>query len=424
MPRSIHTDVLCDVSAFEALSGEWAELLERSDAGSPMVTPTWLLGWWRVFGADGGRELRVVTLRESGRLVGLLPLLARRIWYGGLLPFRRVELVGSGEDEEDEILSEYIGPIVERGREAELAPLLAEAIASRVGAWDELVLPAMDGTQVLPAELERALSGIGEAARLETVSEAPFAALPGSFDGYLKSLPSSHRYKVSRALRDFEAFAAGGAEVHVASDAASLAEGQRVLAELHAERWSAEGRPSLFSSARFSSFHRLVMPRLLDLGVLDLSWVSVRGEPIAAAYSLVHAGRLHFYQSGRKVDVPKGVRPGIVMHARAIARSIDRGLEAYDFLGGASQYKRMMATGTRPIVSLRAVRPSLRDGLRRLAGAAGPVLRPALQRAASRLPIQLPGFSPQLSARSSGEVTSGEPAPPSRSSGEPEGPGP
>lgn len=408
MTRSFQTNVLEDAAALGGLAGEWTDLLERSGADAPMMSPAWLLAWWRVFG-DGGRELRVVTLREDGRLVALLPLLARRVWYGGILPFRRLELVGSGEDEEDEILSEYIGPIVERGREGELAPFLAEAISRRVGPWDDLSLPAMDGSAALPEQLAESLGRLGEAATLETVSEAPYAALPSSFEAYMKSLPSAHRYKVSRALRDFEAFAAGQVEVHVATDPSGLAEGQRILADLHAERWNAEGRPSLFASARFSSFHRLVMPRLLELGMLELAWISVRGEPVAASYSLVRGERLHFYQSGRKVDLPKGIRPGIVMHARAIERSIARGLKAYDFLGGATQYKRMMATGSRPLVAIRAARPSLREGLRRLAETAGPVIRPVLHRAAARLPVELQGLVPSAPRRRDPAPAPGEP---------------
>ena len=86
----------------------------------------------------------------------------------------------------------------------------------------------------------------------------------------------------------------------------------------------------------------------------------MRGEPIAAAYNVVHGGRLQFYQSGRRVDVPKNVRPGIAMHALAIRTSIDAGLHEYDFLGGASRYKRDLALEARNLVTLRAIAPGLR----------------------------------------------------------------
>ena len=44
------------------------------------------------------------------------------------------------------------------------------------------------------------------------------------------------------------------------------------------------------------------------------------GAPIAALYNFIWEGKVSFYQSGRKVDVPKNIRPGIVIHAYAILR--------------------------------------------------------------------------------------------------------
>ena len=104
------------------------------------------------------------------------------------------------------------------------------------------------------------------------------------------------------------------------------------------------------------------MPQLLDGvdGQLDLLWLTVKGEPIAAAYNIVFRGKVYFYQSGRKLDLPKQVKPGISIHAFAIERSITLGHREYDFLNGASQYKLKLATATRPLVTLRAIAPSLR----------------------------------------------------------------
>jgi CelD/BcsL family acetyltransferase involved in cellulose biosynthesis len=93
---------------------------------------------------------------------------------------------------------------------------------------------------------------------------------------------------------------------------------------------------------------------------LDLLWLTVRGEPVAALYNIVYGNKVYFYQSGRKIDVPKGVRPGIVIHLYAMQRAIAAGIREYDFLNGATPYKRQLASGTRALITLRAVSPSLR----------------------------------------------------------------
>ena len=90
----------------------------------------------------------------------------------------------------------------------------------------------------------------------------------------------------------------------------------------------------------------------------------VRGEPIAAFYNLRWNGKSYFYQSGRKLDVPDDVRVGVTMHAYLIRAAIEAGLREYDFLAGDSQYKMSLATATRPLVELRAVRPSAVEKLR------------------------------------------------------------
>ena len=162
-------------------------------------------------------------------------------------------------------------------------------------------------------------------------------------------------------MRDFEQWAGSDWQIARASTGAELAIGMQALTSLHSERWSIEGSGGVFESARFRAFHEAVMPALLQSGALDLKWLSVRGEPIAAAYSIIWRNKLYFYQSGRRIEVPKGIRPGIVMHAFAIRAAIAAGVREYDFLNGNSRYKMDLALATRPIVRLRAARASVAE---------------------------------------------------------------
>jgi CelD/BcsL family acetyltransferase involved in cellulose biosynthesis len=363
---------------------EWDALLARSAANSPTLSPLWMRAWWSVFGASDGRELRVALFWDRARLVGIAPLQARLHWYRPGLPFRRLELLASGEAEADEICSDYIGLIAERGAEEEVARTLVTALAAgALGGWDELVLPAMDGASALTSLVTGALTHARFATESVVASEAPYLALPPTWAAYLAALPSSRRYLVTRSLRDYEKWAAGESRLHVAATPAELAEGQRVLHSLHGERWGAEGSAGVFRSERFARFHELVMAALLERGALELSWLTVRGEPIAALYNIVWDGKIHFYQSGRKIELPKGIRPGIVAHAYALQRAIAAGLREYDFLAGASQYKMQLALATRPLVRVRAVRAPLRERSRRAVEqliALAPKLRERLRR--------------------------------------------
>jgi CelD/BcsL family acetyltransferase involved in cellulose biosynthesis len=361
----LRTSVSTDPADLDRLTPRWRALLARSAHAQPVMTPLWQRTWWSVFGDAERRTPWIVTVEDGDALVGMLLLTWRVAAHRAGIPVRRLELLGTGEKEADEVCSDYVGAIVARGREQEVAAALAATLRHAApNHWDELRMPSMNAEDPLVPELVAAFGRNGIITSIVTSGECPYIPLPRTWDAYLQALGSSRRYVVTRTLRELDKWAGhGGWELRRARTSGELTEGVRVLSELHAERWTAAGKNGVFSSDRFRRFHEIVMPRLLvgaDGASLDLSWLVVRGEPIAAAYNLVHGGRLQFYQSGRRVDVPKNVRPGIAMHALAIRSSIDAGLREYDFLAGASRYKRDLALEARNLVTLRAIAPGLR----------------------------------------------------------------
>jgi hypothetical protein len=234
--------VLSGLEEVEALRADWLDLMRRSDADEAMLSPSWLLTWWRVYGAGTGRELRVGVFREGGRLVGLAPLSARRFRHRFRIPFRRLEPLGADVDEGDGVCSDYLNVIAERGAEARVARALTQGlIAGAFGGWDEFVLPAMDGGGAMPTLLVEAFTEAGLRATREETGAAPYIPLPATWDAYLKALSRKHRYSVTSSLRRFDAWAEGRAELRRAGTPAELDEGQRVLRRLHGQRWQEAG---------------------------------------------------------------------------------------------------------------------------------------------------------------------------------------
>ncbi len=365
--RGLTCSVLTESTQLEELAPSWHALLQRSLCPEVMLSPDWLLTWWQVFGPLGGRQLRIGRFTQDEHLVGLAPLLRRRHWHRRLLPFRRLEPLGAGEPEADAICSDYLNVIAEPGAEAAVVGELAAALAAgRFGTCDELVFPMMDGDGRMPALLTAALTRVGMTAHWTPTNAAPYIPLPATWEAYLKELTPSRRYYLTRSLRAFERWAGGTMRVHYATTRAELEEGRRVLIALHRERWQDTPQGGVFRSPRFLAFHEAVMPLLLDEGILELMWISVRGTPVAALYNLVWNGKVSFYQSGRTTQVPANIRPGIVILAQAIRGAIEAGRREFDFLAGASPYKMQLALASRPIVEVRAAWPSLRERLRGL----------------------------------------------------------
>lgn len=307
----------------------------------------------------------VLLFNNAGELVALVPLLRRWLLEKKVAPIRRLELMGSGEAPEDEIFSSYIGAVVARDYEEAVARKLADMLqAEELGGWDELIMPAMSADDPVVPLLAKELRVRGMKTLVEENLTCPYVALPTTWDGYLAALDGPNRYFVRRTLREFEAWAKPtGWVLRRASTERELEEGWQVLRSVHEDRWKGGGA---FQSARFTQFHQSVVRDLLagKGGKLDLLWLEVGGEPVAAVYNIVYQGYVHCYQSGRKLDVPKHARPGIAIHLFAMQRAIEEGHHTYDFLARPDQYKRQLAPqNRRQRVTLSAVGPSLQAGI-------------------------------------------------------------
>ncbi len=357
---------------------EWSQLLERSETNEPTLSPLWIETWWQVFG-DRNRQVAAILVYDDSRpehLIGLAPLLKRRYAYRGLVPLRRLEFLASGESEQDEIYSEYLNVIAERHQEPQVAKAVVRALVSgALGQWDELVLNLMSGRAAMTSALIHALTQAGLLDRVTPLSSSPFIPLPETWKAYLGQQSSSRRYFLKRTMRDLEKWAQAPLSVHTAESPAELAEGRRILVELHGERWRDEGKHGVFSSQKFLRFHRTVMTELLKSGNLELMWLRAGSRPLAIVYNIIWNNRVYFYQSGRTIDVPKKVRPGIAIHVHAIQRALDQSRSVYDFLSGAARYKQQFALDENPMVRVRAVHPRspanvARNVVARLEGAA------------------------------------------------------
>ena len=136
-----------------------------------------------------------------------------------------------------------------------------------------------------------------------------------------------------------------------------------MLADLHEERWRAEGKKGVFASPVFLGFHREAMKRMWTQGALWLAWLEVEGEPVVAIYSLRWGNKVRFYQSGRRMNAPSKARPGLVIHIAAMQEAIGRGESEYDFLGGTARYKMQLSSNVRPLAELSLRRSSLKSRL-------------------------------------------------------------
>ncbi len=167
-------------------------------------------------------------------------MLRRRHSYRGL-PFRRLELLASGEPDADAICSNHIGILAERGAEAAVARRLVAALkGGAFGTWDEVVLPMMSGDTPMPELLVEAFRGANIQAEISVTARAPYIPLPATWDEYLDSLSKKCRHNMSHALKQFEQWADGTAKLEWVSNRGDLERGKGILIQLHQGRWAGD----------------------------------------------------------------------------------------------------------------------------------------------------------------------------------------
>ena len=358
--------VVTDAAEAEALRPAWANLLERCERKELTHSPDWLLTWWRVYGGLDGRQLRLGLFYDGDRLVGLAPLLRRRHWYKNWLPFRRLELLASGESAEHGIYSNHLSILAERGAEEKVALRFVEAIASGAfGSWDEVVLPMMSADTPMPDHLVEAFRSAGYSAETTIPAGAPYVQLPATWDAYLRSLSTNSRRNIERPLKAFDKWSEGTTELECISTSADLERGKSILMSLHHERWSSDDQEGVFRSPLFLDFHAQMMRTLAERGALELLILRARGEPVAALYSMIWAGKVYAYQTGRRTDLPANLRPGGILLSLAIRRAIEQGRHEFDLQADEAFYKSQLTPHTRKLVQVRAARTSLVEMIRK-----------------------------------------------------------
>jgi len=394
--RAVRIERISTPAGLWTLRPEWEALLGTCPGHALAVTPLWMGTWWEVYGA--GRELCTLTARDMrGTLVGIAPLHLSEARHRGMLPFRRLQLLGVGEPQADLIDSDYLDFIVDPAWE----PLVTERFSAylfeeRAVAWDDLLLSGLPAESprlsILAKAAERAGLGSGELERHSGVT----ITLPDSWEAMLARLGSDRRKSVLRRRRRFAE--AGAMQFEWDVTPANFEERWQTVVDLHRRRWQAVGRPGCFSSARFVHFHRRVAGELLARGGIKIAVLSLDGKPIACDYYYLYDGRVYAYQAGLDPEPGLQLSAGTVCIGLGIEAAIRAGFREYDFLKNVQTYKAEWSPERRDQVLLRIARPGAREQLRATLETGIRLVRPLRQRLAATLARSAPA-APKASGR-------------------------
>lgn len=373
----LQVDVITDTARFFGLDKEWQSLHERCATRSYSTSWEWLYTWWEVFQQD--RELRILTARIDGALVGIAPLVLRDLgWAGGRI--RRLELLGTGEHGADEILSEYLDWILEPGLEHDLITAFWSTLAS-VPEWDQIQLASVPAQSRLRRHLRDAAADAALPLKEQERPEAIIVDLSPTGEEFLASQSRKMREDLRRHRRMLEQ--RGEVRLVRADTAEQLADMFPVFSRLHQALWRSRGKPGCFASSRFSRFHELVSKRLFGRGLVDLTLMTCAGEPVSARYGFPFGRRMFEYQSGFDPSWDSRISLATVSTHMCMESAMARGFTQYDLGEGPRPYKLRWPHTRYRTYNLLLSRRNTRTVLAEAAASAGRALRTATRRVRS-----------------------------------------
>ncbi|MGH6926506.1 MAG: GNAT family N-acetyltransferase [Propylenella sp.] len=369
--------VVADRAAFDALLPEWREL-EDIAAGPALFQSS---AWCRTVYDHHERSAQkfeplVVTLRDRGKLVGLLPL--QRVALG----MTRIA-TGFGEP-----YQQYTDVLLAPDAPKNAAARLLDA-ASR--------LPGCEGVSLLKIRDDSPLAALlAERGAIRSNEDAaPFVDLTpfADFKAYYATINAKTRKNMRNARNRL---ARGGELLHrVLTDPAEI---DALVARAHAgrERWLEElGLTSrAFRDPTFGAFARSLAEPASGLAVMAMS-LTLDGRPVADQWGFVFNNRYYAYVATWAPEFEEA-SPG-KLHLEEVIRSChERGIAVADFLMPAVRYKFTWTDQAVPVADY-SLPLSLRARLYTSLWSAR--LRPALKRLALRLPANLRSRIARLALR-------------------------
>ena len=367
-------ELIDDLAAFEHLRADWTDLLETSDADGLFLTWEWLFTWWKHLAGDA--RLFILTVRSGGKLLAIAPFAWTPARVASLLPLPSLEFLGTGT-----VGSDYLDIIIRRGAEQEALDALRTYLA---GQSVVVGLAQLNAQHSAAAALARALAPHEWRQFRRAAGVCPFIRLAGlTWDSYLGSLGSDHRYNFNRRLkqakRNFDVRFEQARSPEECRDALAR------LIGLHNARWQGHGGSDAFHAPAVVRFHEEVSRVALDRQWLRLFVLWFGGEPVAALYGFRYRQTFSFYQSGydpryRKHSV------GLLAMGLAIKSAIDEGAGEYDLLHGDESYKFHWAKEVRELERLELYPSDTRGWIAQQARSAS---RAARQTARRVLPVAI-----------------------------------
>jgi CelD/BcsL family acetyltransferase involved in cellulose biosynthesis len=336
--------VIDDFEGLAALREEWDELLATDAYQHPFSSFTWTRSWLRSFAASYDRFL-VLRVEEPGVFRGIVPLIVRRTWSGGI-PVRSLEFPG-GDD------SVFKGPVAE-GNPGKVVDRVMRGLANEVRGWDTLAFDSIPDDSPWVTALASAFQQRSLHADRHPTHASPYLRLPGTYDDLRKSLKKSLRQNLTRKLNMAER---EGVVFERVTGAAVRLDHFREAQDVERRSWKGQRGIGIFVDEPHFSLHAGLLDDRPPFDV-DLLFLRVGGKAIAFQYGFLLGSRYYAYNTSYD-EAFQRLSPGMLAINSLLLELIPGGIDVFDFLVGDDSYKRDWTSDARGLEGFTVFQNSL-----------------------------------------------------------------
>ncbi len=327
-------DVALDTSERCFDMPEWPQLLARDPNRQVFAYPEWNRAWWAEL--KTGKDLLLLAMRRGSDLAGIVPLYRKSEGPRKLLRF-----VG-GID-----LTDYLGPICSLEDRDDVAEALVMWLATTDVEWDELDAHNMPVPLGFAEFLVERADAHGFSYTLDQEETSAVLPLPKTWEDYIAGLGSKDRHELRRKLRRLERDHPDASIRSVTSDSLDL--DLKTFVEMHR---GAAGDKGHFMRPEVAAFFERIARVGLDQAWLRMDVLEVGDRAIAMTFGFQIERKFYLYNSAYDPDLSR-LSPGLALTAKLVERSIDEGLELFDFLRGSERYKSQLGATPVPLNNVR-----------------------------------------------------------------------
>ena len=330
--QGLRVETVNDLPSFLDLEEPWNLLVQEAGIPYPFLRHEWVRIWWECFG--GGRELRIVLVRDGPDLIGLAPLmLGQGSMYG--IRARRLEFLADIHTR----VSDFV--VGRRPREAHRA---IWAHLARQPDWDLLLLRDLPEESGVLAQLPGLARADGFPVGRWPSHQCPYVPLAGGWDAYFQGLRPKHRSNLRNRFKRLGRIGAVERELVSTADQGALDDALRI----EALGWKGTKGTAIRNQPELERFYRRLTEEASDQGWLRLHFLRVGGRRIAFQYHLEYGDRVYVLKLGYDPEFAP-CSPQNLLCSLVLEDAFARGLGSYEFLGSREPWKLEWAREARPL---------------------------------------------------------------------------